>query len=54
MVGSDLEHQINNPHQAVTVRSGYDVRAITYCELKSIDIESLLEVLNNVWKYDYE
>jgi hypothetical protein len=44
LVGSDLEHQLNNPHHSISVRSGYDVKALTYCELKSIKIESLTEV----------
>ena len=44
MVGSDLEHQVNNPHHAISLRSGFDVKALTYCELKSIEIESLMEV----------
>ena len=44
LVGSDLEHQLNNPHHSISVRSGYDVKALTYCELKSIEIESLTEV----------
>ena len=35
---------MNNPHQTVSVRSGYDVKALTYCELKAIEIESLNEV----------
>ena len=44
LVGSDLEHQVNNPHYTISARSGYDVKALTYCELKSIKIESLAEV----------
>ena len=44
LVGSDLDHQVNNPHQTVSIRSGYDVKALTYCELKAIEIESLNEV----------
>ena len=44
LVGSDLEHQVNNPNHTISARSGYDVKALTYCELKSIKIEILAEV----------
>ena len=50
LVGSDLEHQLNNPHHSISVRCGYDVKALTYCELKSVQIESLSEVNNLLHK----
>ena len=50
LVGSDLEHQLNSPHHSISVRCGYDVKALTYCELKSIQIKSLSEVIKRFHK----
>ena len=50
LVGSDLEHQLNNPHHSISVRSGYDVKALTYCELKSVDIDRFSEVIKQFHK----
>ena len=45
MVGCDLEDHLRNPRLKVTTRSGFLVKALTYCELKAIQLDHLLEVV---------
>ena len=44
LVGCDLEDQLVHPSRNVITRSGYLVKALTYCELKAIQLDHLLEV----------
>ena len=45
LVGCDLEDHLENPNRNVITRSGFLVKALTYCEMKAIKIEQLLEVM---------
>ena len=44
LVGCDLEDHLLHPNRNVITRSGFLVRALTYCELKAIQLEHLLEL----------
>ena len=39
LVGCDLEDQLANPQRNVINRSGFLVKALTYCELKAIQLD---------------
>ena len=44
LVGCDLEDQLANPQRNVINRSGFLVKALTYCELKAIQLDHVFQV----------
>ena len=44
LVGCDLDDHLDNPTRNVVTRSGFLVKALTYCEMKAIQLDHVLEV----------
>lgn len=53
LVGSDVDMHLRNGPDTV-VKSSCDVKALTYCDLKSIFIPGLMEVLKMYLEYQQE
>ena len=44
LIGCDLEDHLSHPSGEVRPRCGYLLRALTYCELKAINLDHMIEV----------
>lgn len=53
LVGSDVDEHLRNGGDTV-VKSSCDVKALTYCDLKSIFIPGLMDVLKMYLEYQQE
>ena len=47
LIGCDLEDHLSHPTGEVRPRCGYLLRALTYCELKAINLDHMIEVSIN-------
>ena len=54
LVGSDVDVHLQNSTESGVVKCSSDVKALTYCDLKSIYIPGLLDVLKLYPEYQQE